>query len=298
MNITLVLLAAGMGSRYGGLKQLDSMGPNGETLMDYSIFEAKKAGFNKVVFIIKRDVEEEFKSRIGTKYANVIDVTYAFQELSDLPAGFQIPQDRVKPWGTGHAIYAARNIVKEPFVLINADDFYGTDGFVKLAHFLKNSKANEYAMCGFLLKNTVSENGSVSRGVCACNSENKLVEVIEHTKLITESGKYYSCFDDGEKQELSADTIVSMNMWGFHPSLFDHLEELFVDFLKEHGNELKSEFYIPMVVDCLVKANKCTTEVLTSKDAWFGITYKEDKANVQASLLELIASGKYPNKLF
>ena len=298
MKPTLVLLAAGMGSRYGGLKQLDPMGPNGETLMDYSIFDAIRANFGKVVFIIRKDIEDAFRKQIGSKYEKHIPVEYAFQALDDLPAGFKVPEGRVKPWGTGHAIYAARNVVKGPFVLINADDFYGKDGFAKLGQFLCSSRGTEFAMCGFLMKNTVSENGSVSRGVCDIDANGNLANVVEHTKIIKEDGKYISCLDDGSRVEFPGNTVVSMNMWGFQDTLFDYLEELFIVFLKKRGTELKSEFYIPFAVDSLIKAGRCTAKVLISESAWFGITYKEDKPEVQKSLKKLIESGVYPEKLF
>ncbi|MBE6404687.1 MAG: nucleotidyltransferase [Lentisphaerae bacterium] len=298
MKPTLVLLAAGMGSRYGGLKQLDPMGPNGETLMDYSVFDALRANFGKVVFIIRKDIEEAFKKQIGSKYEKFVPVEYAFQDLNDLPGGFKAPEGRVKPWGTGHAIYAARNVVKGPFVVINADDFYGQDGYQKLADFLCSSKNNEFAMCGFKMKNTASENGSVSRGLCTTNAEGNLVDVVEHTKIVKENGKYISNLEDGSRVEIPGDAIVSMNMWGFQDTLFDYLEELFTEFLKEKGTELKSEFYIPFVVDSLVKAGRCTTKVLVSESAWFGVTYPEDKPLVQSSLQKLIGENIYPEKLF
>ena len=298
MKPTLVLLAAGMGSRYGGLKQLDPMGPNGETLMDYSIFDAIRANFGKVVFIIRHDIEEAFKTQIGSKYEKYIPVEYAFQSLDDLPGNFKVPEGRVKPWGTGHAIYAARNVVKGPFVLINADDFYGRDGYAKVGEFLSQSSKNEFAMCGFLMKNTVSENGSVSRGICEIDSDGNLANVVEHTKIVKENGKYISNLDNGEKVEFPGDTVVSMNMWGFQDTLFDYLEELFIEFLNEKGNELKSEFYIPFVVDALVKTGKCTAKVLISESSWFGVTYPEDKPEVQKNLAKLIADGVYPDGLW
>ena len=298
MKPTLVLLAAGMGSRYGGLKQLDPMGPNGEKLMDYSVFDALRANFGKVVFIIRKDIEEAFKKQIGSKYEKFVPVEYAFQDLNDLPGGFKAPEGRVKPWGTGHAIYAARNVVKGPFVVINADDFYGQDGYQKLADFLCSSKNNEFAMCGFKIKNTASENGSVSRGLCTTNAEGNLVDVVEHTKIVKENGKYISNLEDGSRVEIPGDAIVSMNMWGFQDTLFNYLEELFTEFLKEKGTELKSEFYIPFVVDSLVKAGRCTTKVLVSESAWFGVTYPEDKPLVQSSLQKLIGENIYPEKLF
>ena len=298
MKPTLVLLAAGIGSRYGGLKQLDPMGPNGETLMDYSVFDAIRANFGKVVFIIRKDIEEAFKKQIGSKYEKFIPVEYAFQALDDLPCGFSVPEGRVKPWGTGHAIYAARKVVKGPFVVINADDFYGQDGYQKLANFLCSGKSNEFAMCGFKMKNTASENGSVSRGLCTINEFGNLSDVVEHTKIFTENGKYISKLEDGSSVEIDADAVVSMNMWGFQDSLFDYLEELFTEFLKEKGTELKSEFYIPFVVDSLVKSGRCTTKVLVSDSEWFGVTYPEDKPFVQKSLQNLIANNIYPEKLF
>ncbi len=296
-KMTLVLLAAGMGSRYGGLKQLDAMGPNGETLMDYSVFDAIRAGFTNIVFVIRRDIEAAFKEQIGSKYEKFIQVDYAFQRLDDLPGGFQVPEGREKPWGTGQAIYAAREVVKGPFVMINADDFYGADGYLKLAKVLKNGAKDDFAMCGFYLGNTMSDNGSVSRGVCSVDGNGNLADVVEHTKLVKEGDKMYSLIGD-DKVEFPADTIVSLNMWGFQDSLFDYLEELFIEFLKERGTELKSEFYIPSVVDALVKGNKAKVKVLTSEDSWFGVTYQEDKADVQAKLNKLIEAGKYPEKLF
>ncbi len=296
-KMTLVLLAAGMGSRYGGLKQLDAMGPNGETLMDYSVFDAIRAGFTNIVFVIRKDIEAAFKEQIGSKYEKFIQVDYAFQRLDDLPGNFTVPEGREKPWGTGQAIYAAREVVKGPFVMINADDFYGADGYQKLAQVLKNGAKDEFAMCGFYLGNTMSDNGSVSRGICSKDANGNLADVVEHTKLVKEGDRMFSLIGD-DKIEFPADTIVSLNMWGFQDSLFDYLEELFTEFLKERGTELKSEFYIPSVVDALVKSKKAKVKVLTSEDSWFGVTYQEDKADVQAKLNKLIEAGKYPAKLF
>ncbi|MBQ9789373.1 MAG: nucleotidyltransferase [Lentisphaeria bacterium] len=296
-KMTLVLLAAGMGSRYGGLKQLDAMGPNGETLMDYSVFDAIRAGFTNIVFVIRKDIEAAFKEQIGSKYEKFIQVDYAFQRLDDLPGSFKVPEGREKPWGTGQAIYAAREVVKGPFVMINADDFYGADGYQKLAQVLKNGAKDEFAMCGFYLGNTMSDNGSVSRGICSKDANGNLADVVEHTKLVKEGDRMFSLIGD-DKIEFPADTIVSLNMWGFQDSLFDYLEELFTEFLKERGTELKSEFYIPSVVDALVKSKKAKVKVLTSEDSWFGVTYQEDKADVQAKLNKLIEAGKYPAKLF
>lgn len=297
MDKTLVLLAAGMGSRYGGLKQLDQLGPHGETLMDYSIFDALRAGFNKVVFIIRHDIEEEFKRVIGSKYEHAVDVEYAFQSLDDLPDGFTVPEGRTKPWGTGQAVYAARNIVKTPFAVINADDFYGADGYRKLAGGLEGA-ANEYCMCGFFLENTLSENGYVSRGICALNPDGTLKDVVEHTRIERIDGKIISTLENGEQAEFTGREIVSMNMWGFQTSLFDDLEDLFRGFLKKHSTEIKSEFYIPFVADELVKAGRIKVNVLTSGDSWFGVTYKEDKPVVQNGLRALVDAGAYPENLF
>ncbi len=297
MDKTLVLLAAGMGSRYGGLKQLDQLGPHGETLMDYSIFDALRAGFNKIVFIIRHDIEEEFKRVVGSRYEHAADIAYAFQSLDDLPGGFAVPEGRTKPWGTGQAVYAAREIVKTPFAVINSDDFYGADGYRKLAKGLE-APANEYCMCGFYLQNTLSENGSVSRGICSLNADGTLKDVVEHTKIEKSGGKILSTLEDGSRVEFTGREIVSMNMWGFQPSLFDELESLFRDFLNRHSTELKSEFYIPSVADTLVKAGKAKVNVLTSDDSWFGVTYKEDRPVVQNGLLALVKAGVYPENLF
>ena len=295
MEKTLVLLAAGMGSRYGGLKQLDQLGPHGETLMDYSIFDALRAGFSKIVFIIRHDIENEFKKVIGSRYENAADIAYAFQSLEDLPQGFSVPEGRTKPWGTGQAVYAAREIVKTPFAVINADDFYGADGYRKLAMGLESKDS---CMCGFFLRNTLSENGSVSRGICALNADGSLKEVVEHTKIERIDGKIISTLENGEKVEFTGNEIVSMNMWGFQPSLFRDLEPLFTDFLKQRGGELKSEFYIPSVADALIKTGRCKLNVLTSADSWFGVTYKEDKPVVQNGLKKLVDAGIYPENLF
>ncbi len=298
MDKTLVLLAAGMGSRYGGLKQLDQLGPHGETLMDYSIFDALRAGFTKIVFIIRHDIEEEFKRVIGSRYEHMADIAYAFQSLDDLPGGFSVPEGRTKPWGTGQAVYAAREIVKTPFAVINSDDFYGADGYRKLAKGLDSAEKNEFCMCGFFLRNTLSENGSVSRGICSLNADGTLKDVVEHTKIEKTGGKILSTLDDGSQVEFTGDEVVSMNMWGFQPSLFNELEGLFRAFLEKHSTELKSEFYIPFVADELVKAGKAKVNVLTSGDSWFGVTYKEDKPVVQNGLRALVKAGVYPENLF
>ncbi len=298
MKPTLVILAAGMGSRYGGLKQLDEIGPNGEAIIDYSLFDAIRAGFGKVVFIIRHDFEEAFKARFDQKLKGKIEVEYVFQDLTDLPDGFSVPEGREKPWGTAHAIRSARNVVTTPFAAINADDFYGKEAYETVAKFLtSNVAADNFAMVGYRMDNTLSENGTVSRGLCVTDDDQNLVDIEELTKISLESdGIFY--YKDEQKKPLKGDETVSMNFWGFHPSLFHFLEEGFVQFLNEKGTELKSEFFIPMYVDELIKAGKAKVKVLTSDAAWFGVTYQEDKSVVIDRVKQLISEGKYPSNLW
>lgn len=298
MKPTLVILAAGMGSRYGGLKQLDEVGPNGEAIIDYSLFDAIRAGFGKVVFIIRHDFEAAFKARFDHKLKGKIEVEYVFQDLTDLPAGFSVPEGREKPWGTAHAIRSARNVVDTPFAAINADDFYGAEAYTTIAKFLTGDVANDqYAMVGYRMDKTLSENGSVSRGLCVANSEGNLVDIDELTKITSETdGIFY--YRDEKRIALKGDEIVSMNFWGFHPSLFNHLEVGFVKFLEDKGQELKSEFFIPMYVDELIKAEKAKVKILTSNASWFGVTYQEDKPVVKERIQQLIGEGKYPSILW
>lgn len=301
MKPTLLVMAAGMGSRYGGLKQIDPIGPNGEIILEYSVYDAIRAGFGKVVFIIRPDFEEAFKEAIGSKFEGKIEVAYCFQELTAGLDGFEPDPERTKPWGTGHAILMAKDIIKEPFAAINADDFYGADSYMQIGKYLANENASEsdYTMCGFKLRNTLSENGSVSRGVCSKDNEGNLTTVVERTKIEKgENGtaKFYE--DDGSVVPLTGDEIVSMNMWGFQPALFPHLEKMFKEFLQARGKELKSEFYIPFVVDTLIKEKKATVKVLETSASWFGVTYPEDKPATTAAIRELIAQGHYPEKLW
>lgn len=302
MKITLLVLAAGMGSRYGGLKQLDQVGPSGETLMDYSIYDAIRAGFDQVVFVIRHDIEAEFKRVVGSRYQGRIDIDYAFQSLDDLPAPHSVPAGREKPWGTGQAVYAARHVVKNPFAVINADDFYGRDSYEKLAAYLKNcrpGKPMDGCMCGYRLKNTLSENGSVSRGICSVDQAGNLAKVVEHTKLDRQDdGSVKSTLEDGSTVRFSGEELVSMNCWGFSPELFNELERLFSEFLTQRGNELKSEFYIPFVADQLIREKRAAIKMLTSDASWFGITYREDRPVVVEGLRKMAASGAYPEKLF
>ena len=299
MKPTLLVLAAGMGSRYGGLKQLDQVGPSGETIIDYSIYDAIRAGFGKIVFIIRKDIEAPFKESIGKRYEGKIAIEYAFQELNKLPTGFTIPPQRQKPWGTGHAVLCARDVIHEPFAVINADDFYGANGYQLLADCLSHAKDGakaDYCMCGFILRNTLSDNGTVSRGICKINN-GYLASVTEMTK-IERNGNAARNIEDGAQCDLTGDEIASMNMWGFTPSLFEHLERLFIEFLQANGQKEKSEFYIPSVADTLIKEGKAEVKVMESRDSWFGITYREDKDNVVTSIQALVAKGIYPNKLF
>lgn len=302
MGLSLVILAAGMGSRYGGLKQLDQMGPSGETVMDYSVFDAMRAGFDRVVFVIRKDFEEEFKKVIAARYAGKINMEFAFQDLADLPGGFVPPADRVKPWGTGHALYAARKLLTEPFAVINADDFYGRDSYAQLASYLKNPPASgkvRGCIASFQLSNTLSENGSVSRGICSDDGAGHLTKVVENTKIYRrEDGKIVSLMDDGSEVELTGNEPASMNSWGFMPEIVDELEKLFTAFLEKNGKELKSEFYLPFVVDSLINSGKAEIGMLHSRDSWFGVTYKEDRPMVQAALQNLVDTGAYPEKLF
>ena len=301
-NPTLLILAAGMGSRYGGLKQLDPMGPNGETVLDYSVFDALRAGFGKVVFVIRRDFEDEFKQKVGSRFTHKVPVEYAFQSLTDLPAGFSVPEGRVKPWGTTHAVLAAEQVIHEPFAMINADDFYGHDAFAKLATDLRKPRppgaaVKNYSMVGFQLRNTLSEHGSVARGVCTSRN-GKLASVTEMTKIVKTANGARNEEDAAQPIELTGHELVSMNFWGFTPELFPQLREAFVDFLKQHGAEQKSECYVPKVVDLLIKAGKAEVEVLETSSSWFGVTYPEDKPIVVNSIKVLTDAGEYPAPLW
>ena len=285
-------MAAGMGSRYGGLKQLDAIGPSGETIIDYSVYDAIKAGFTKVVFIIRKDFEQEFKSKITDKYEGQIQVEFAFQDLNDLPDEFTCPDGREKPWGTGHAILSARNVINEPFVAINGDDFYGRESFKVVADYYRKG-ANSFSMVAFKLDKTLSSFGGVTRGLCTVNDE-KLNTVIETADL--------QKTDDGVSSnrdiELDGSEPVSMNVWGFTPILFKYLEEKFVEFLSENGTEMKSEYLIPSVVNELIQSGQETVHVLRSGATWFGVTYKEDKPYVEGEIEKLVNKEEYPGKLF
>ena len=298
----VVVLAAGMGSRYGGLKQFDPVGPGGETIMDYSVFDALRAGFGRIVFVIRRDFEAVFRAAIGAKYAGIIDVDYAFQELDDLPAGFKLPEGRAKPWGTAHAIRAARGAVQEPFAAINADDFYGRDAFRRLGEFLsgQNGEAHtaRFAMVGYRLDQTLSEHGSVARGICRADERGMLINVTEMTRLKRVPGGVENRADGAESVRLSGSERVSLNLWGFAPTLFRLLEERFPVWLDAYSADSKAEWYIPFAVDNMISEGVAEVAVLPTESTWFGITYREDKPLVEAAVRKLIAEGEYPERLW
>ena len=294
MNATLLVLAAGMGSRYGGLKQMDGVGPSGETLLDYSVFDAIRSGFNRVVFVIRRDFEEEFRERVGSRFENNIDVGYVFQQLNDLPEGFSVPEGRSKPWGTGHAIWCARTAVDAPFLAINADDFYGRGAVASVGEFLSRTSGSKFCMAGYRLDTTLSTHGSVSRGVCRTNDENYLLSVLEHTRIErTEAG----IIDLADNTAFTGDERVSMNCWGFTPAVFPLLEQGLSAFLQAHGTEEKSEFYIPNAVADMINAGATTVKLLPVESQWFGVTYREDRPLVASALAELVAKKEYPTPL-
>ena len=294
---TLLVLAAGMGSRYGGLKQIDPVGPGGETIIDYSIYDALRAGFGKLVFVIRKSIEQSFKEIIGARFEKRVAVEYVFQELDQLPPGFQVPAGRTKPWGTGHAILMAADAIHEPFAVINGDDFYGAGGFRVLAQHLQ-SGSPDYSMVGFVLRNTLSEFGSVARGVCQVSGDGFLEDVVELTKIEPDGAHAKNTGADGQVTLLTGDETVSMNMWGFTPQLFGELHEYFVKFLKQNGQNDKSEFFIPSAVNELVSVAQARVKVLSSNDSWFGITYREDHPRVVASIGRLIQDGTYPERLW
>jgi NDP-sugar pyrophosphorylase family protein len=301
MKPTLVILAAGMGSRYGGLKQVDPVGPAGETIMDYSIYDAERSGFDRVVFVIRHEFEAVFKETIGAKYKNLVEVDYAYQEMGDLPIGYSVPQDRIKPWGTAHAIYAARHTVKGSFAAINADDFYGQDAFRKMGEFLSREPDSQgmlnFAMVGYLLEQTLSENGSVARGVCTLGPQGLLKGVKEMTRLVRVEGGVENQEVPDLPQRLTGKERVSMNMWGFTPELFAALDDHFPRWLERNAGNNKAEWYIPFVVDELVKEGLATVSVLPTEGRWFGVTYREDKPKVVEAISKLVEEGVYPERL-
>ena len=300
MSLSLVVLAAGMGSRYGGLKQIDPVGPSGETVLDYAVFDALRAGFTRVVFVIRRDFEALFREQIGARYAGRATVDYVFQSLDALPPGFTPPAGREKPWGTGHAVWCARDALDGNFAVINADDFYGADSFAQLARFLDpaagqpapllNDRLAHFAMVGFRLANTLSEHGMVSRGVCTVDGSGALQTIVEQTGIAAE--------EVGAGRKYAGETVVSMNCWGFTPALSAGLDVQFREFLAARGAELKSEFYLPAAVSTMIARKEATVSVLPTESAWFGVTYRDDKPRVEAAIAELVRVGRYPARLW
>jgi len=300
MKPTLYVLAAGMGSRYGGLKQLDGLGPNGETIMDYSIFDAERGGFGKVVFVIRRDFEADFREKIISKYIHKIPVEVVFQDLDNLPEGFTLNPGREKPWGTNHAVLMAKDVIREPFAVINADDFYGRESYAILAEYLSalEGRKNSYCMVGYRVGNTLSESGSVARGVCETNADGYLTGVVERTQVERIDEKVQYKDENGQWVAIDDNTPVSMNMWGFTPDYFTHSEDFFVSFLRENADNLKAEFFIPLAVNHLIVNNKAKVKVLDTPSKWFGVTYADDRQGVVDKIQDLVDKCEYPEKLW
>ncbi len=301
MSPTLLILAAGIGSRFGGLKQAEGVGPSGEAILDYSIYDAIRAGFEKVVFVIRKDIYEDMNRIFFEKWSGKIEIDYVFQEVTDLPGGFTAPADRIKPWGTGHAIWVAREKIKEPFCMINADDFYGRKSYELAGEFLsdiENLLQGKYALIGYILKNTLSEHGFVSRAECSASENGTLKSIVERLKIKRDGNIVLYQDDEGKSREINENTVVSMNMWGFMPSLFNYLEEGMIDFLKDNANSIKAEFLLPNVIDKLIKSGEVTIPVLPSDAKWFGMTYQEDRPLVQGRIMELVKTGEYPSPVW
>lgn len=299
MKPTLLVLAAGMGSRYGGLKQVDEVGPSGETIVDYSVYDAKRAGFEKVVFVIRKDIEEAFRAVYHEKLSKHIQVEYVYQELDNIPEGLELPADREKPWGTGHAVMMGEGKINEPFAVINADDYYGVDAYKKLYEFLTTrTDDSTYCMVGYQLDRTLSNHGYVSRGVCETDDENYLIDVVEHTHIERKNTDIIFHDSNGKPQKLSGKEVVSMNMWGFMPSFFQHSKDAFIDFIQKNIGNPKAEFYIPFVVNKLINEGQIDLKVLETTSQWFGVTYKEDKPTVINKIRQLIDKGVYPENLW
>mgnify|MGYP001775636880 FL=1 len=303
MKPTLLLLAAGMGSRYGGLKQLDGLGPNGETIMDYSIYDAIKAGFGKIVFVIRKDFEQDFRDKVLSKYEGHVPVELCFQSLDALPEGFTCPEGRVKPWGTNHAVLMAKDVIKEPFCVINCDDFYNRDAFMVIGKFLSElpeGSTNRYAMVGFRVGNTLSDNGTVARGICSKDADGCLTTVVERTEIMRVDGPVCYKDEEGKWVAVEDNTPVSMNMWGFTPDYFAHSEEYFKGFLADPANMAnpKAEFFIPLMVNKLINDGTATVKVLDTTSKWFGVTYAADRQSVVDKIQSLINEGVYPDKLW
>lgn len=300
MANTLIVLAAGIGSRYGGLKQMDPVGPSGEFILDYSVYDALRGGFEKVVFVISEAIADPFKQTIGRRIGAHAEVAYVIQSLEDVPPGFDVPSDRKKPWGTGHAVLSCRDVVTEPFAVINADDFYGRDAYAALSRFLSDTADREdlYAMVGYTLRNTVSEHGSVARGICRVDADDTLVEVVERTRIEKQEDAIRYAGEDGVWRPLSGEEPASMNFWGFKPSFFATLEAEFAAFLNSAATDPKAEFFVPAVVNMLVASNRIGVRVLRTSSDWYGVTYPEDKPRVVQAVRGLVTSGEYPADLW
>jgi dTDP-glucose pyrophosphorylase len=300
MKPTLFILAAGMGSRYGGLKQLDGLGPKGETIMDYSVYDAVRSGFGKVVFVIRHSFEDDFREKILKRYKRV-HVELVFQELDYLPQGFTLHPERVKPWGTNHAVLMGKDVIQEPFAVINADDFYGKGSFRAMSFYLQvmNHKQNEYCMVGYRLGNTLSESGSVARGICETDNEGFLTSVVERTSIIRDTDGIIKYKDDaGQLIPVDENVPVSMNMWGFTPDYFQHSEDYFINFLKENQDNIKAEYFIPLLVNHLITSGIARVKVLDTPSKWFGVTYADDRPSVVEKIRDLIRQGEYPSRLW
>lgn len=297
---SLVVLAAGIGSRYGGLKQMDPMGPSGEFIIDYSAFDAMRAGFDRIVFLISRKIEADFKATVGARIGKHIEVAYAFQDLSAVPEGFSVPAERTKPWGTAHAVLSCAGVVNEPFGVVNADDFYGRDSYAALGRFLEQTAGDDalYAMVGFILRNTISEYGTVARGICSANPDGTLKTVVERTKIEKTATGARFLDDAGQWQPLTGGETVSMNMWGFKPGIFGHLRKEFVKFMNASGKDLKAEFFVPSVVNALMEEGKIRTALLGTTSPWFGVTYAQEKPQVVERIRTLVKEGVYPAQLW
>lgn len=300
MKPTLLILAAGMGSRYGSLKQIDKFGPAGEAIIEYSIYDAIRAGFGKVVFVIRAEIEDDFRAFFEPKLSGKVQTAYAFQELDNLPQGVSLPANRQKPWGTAHAVMVAKTLIGEPFAVINADDFYGQQAYEVLATFLKNTKneSEAYGMVGYKLENTLSDYGSVSRGICTTDENSLLTSIVEHTKVARQAGGNIVGNEKNQQQLLRADHIASMNMMGFSPLFFTHCERYFAEFVARELHNPTAEFYLPYVVNQLINTKTSTMRMLPTNAKWFGVTYKEDKKTATQKIAELVKSGVYPNNLW
>lgn len=300
MGPSLVILAAGMGSRYGGVKQIDQFGPHGETILDYSIYDALQAGFEKIVFVIRRELENDFKAVFGDKLKDRAEVRFVFQELDNIPDGFSVPVERKKPWGTAHAVLVAKEAVQEPFGVINADDFYGGDSYRILADFLQkqSNDGTDYAIVGYRLHKTLSKFGSVSRGVCEIDENGFLKKIVERTKIFWQDNAIVFEDESGALQTIEGNVLVSMNMMGYTPTFFNYLDQYFVEFLSQNANDAKSEFFLTWVLDQLINKGKARVKILPTNEEWFGVTYKEDKPTVKEKIRQLIAQGKYPENLW